>query len=139
MGEQKESLQKEESTLPSDMQLYRQAYLYFNRGNYELAVEELDILINNYPNDPLYESALFLKGESFFEKGDYFDAIKQFSMILSSFPGGKNVPGALLRMALAYEKVGDHDMAIVIARRLIREYPYTDESAVAKDHFKELD
>ena len=125
--------------IPEPEELYRQAYLYFNRGNYELAIEELDIFIKNYPDDPLYESALFLKGESFFEKGDYFDAIKQFSMILSSFPRGKNVPGALLRMALAYEKVGDHDMAIVIARRLIREYPYTDESAVAKDHVKELD
>ena len=128
-----------EGKIPDPEELYRQAYLYFNRGDYELAVEELDILLKNYPSDPLYESALYLKGESFFEKGDYFDAIKQFSMMLSSFPKGKNVPGALLRMALAYEKIGDHDMAIVLARRLVREYPYTDESAVAKDHFKELD
>jgi len=126
-------------TFPPPPQLYRQAYLYFNRGDYDLALEELKILIDHYGDDPICEDALFLKGESFFQKKSFFDAINQFSTLLTRFPKGKRVPGALLRMALAYENVGERDLATGIAKRLIKEHPYSEEAAVVKEHFTGLE
>ena len=124
--------------IPSPEAIYRQGYLYFNRGAYKLAIEELSNFLKAYPDEPLAEDAHFLKGESFFELGSFFDAIKEFSTILSKYPRGDKVPGALLRMALAYEKVGERDLALGVARRLVREHPYTEEASAAKEHFKEL-
>lgn len=138
-GVQDTSRKSQEGSIPPAAQLYRQAYLYYNRGDYDLALEELDILSDNYSNDPICEDALFLKGECFFQKKSFFDAINQFSTLLSRFPKGKKVPGALLRMALAYESVGENDLALGVAKRLLREYPYSEEAATAKGHFAGLE
>ena len=38
-------------------------------------------------------------------------------------------------MAVLYEKIGENDLAAGVARRLIREYPSSEESAEARDRF----
>jgi TolA-binding protein len=121
--------------LPEEM--YRQIYLDFSRMEYEIALEESDIFLREYPGDPLIEEIRFIRGECYIELGKDLDALKEFSIILQDYPRGKKVPAVLLRMAIAYENTGDLELAEGVAGRLLREYPNSEEAAEARGRFGE--
>lgn len=123
---------------PSPQEIQRQVYLDFSRGEYQLALEGSEEFLSAYPDHPLGEEIHFISGECFIEQDKYFDSLKEFSIILKKYPHGTRVPASLLRMAVSYEKIGEEELAAGIARRLIKEYPYSEEAAVAEDQFREL-
>jgi TolA-binding protein len=123
---------------PPPEEIHRQMYLDFSRGEFQLALEESEIFLDEYPDHRLLQEILFIRGECFMEQEKYFDALKEFSRILQDFPSGERVPATLLRMAIAYESIGEREIAGGIVRRLIREHPYSEEAAVAEDRFGEL-
>ena len=120
---------------PDPESVYRQIYLDFNRKEFQLALEELEAFLAEYPNDPLGEDVLFIRGSCFMELQNYGDAIKEFSSLMQAYPGGKRVPGALLRSALAYDMLGEREVAVGAARRLVKEYPRSEEASAAKERF----
>jgi tol-pal system protein YbgF len=119
--------------LPEEM--YRQIYLDFSRMEYEIALEESDEFLREYPGDPRTEEVRFIRGECYLELGKDHDALKEFSTILQDYPRGQKVPAVLLRMAITYEKTGDMELARGVAGRLIREYPDSGEAAEARERF----
>lgn len=125
-------------SVPSPQEIQRQVYLDFSRGEYQLALEGSEVFLNAYPDHPLSEEVHFIRGECFIEQDKYFDSLKEFSIILKKYPHGNRVPAALLRMAVSYEKIGEEELAAGIARRLINEYPYSEEAAAAEEQFRKL-
>lgn len=126
------------AAVPPAEEMHRQMYLDFSRGEFQLAVEESEIFLEEYQGHQLTQEVLFIRGECFMEQKKYFDALKEFSRILQDFPSGNRVSASLLRMAIAYESIGEREIAGGIVRRLIREHPYSEEAAVAEDRFSEL-
>jgi TolA-binding protein len=124
--------------IPSSVEIHRQVYLDFSRGEYELALEESEVFLEAYPDDPLGEEIHFLRGECFSELNRHFDALKEYSLILQQYPGSSRVPACLFRMAVSYEYIGEREIAAGIVRRLIREYPYSEEAGAAEDRFRDL-
>jgi TolA-binding protein len=125
-------------SVPSAEEIYRQVYLDFSRGEYQLAVEESELFLEKYQDHPLSQEVLFIRGECFMEQEKYFDALKEFSRILQEFPSGKRIPAALLRMAISYESIGENEVAAGVVRRLLREHPYSEEAALAEERYKSL-
>ncbi|MDD4856958.1 MAG: tetratricopeptide repeat protein [Candidatus Krumholzibacteria bacterium] len=121
--------------VPPPEELYRQIYLDFNRREYQAALEESESFLVEYPDDPLGEEVLFIRGECLMEQTVYMDALREFSTILQRYPDGKRVPGALLRMAIAYDSMGQTEVAAGVARRLVREYPRSEEAKAAEERF----
>ena len=132
-----DSLQAPAAVPPAE-EIHRQMYLDFSRGEFQIALEESEIFLEEYGDHDLTQEVLFIRGECFMEQKKYFDALKEFSRILQDYPSGSRVPASLLRMTLAYEGIGEREIAGGIVRRLIREHPYSEEAAVAEDRFKEL-
>ena len=126
------------SVVPPAEEIHRQVYLDFSRGEFQLALEESEVFLEEYTGHRLTQEVLFIRGECFMEQEKYFDALKEFSRILQDYPSGSRVPPSLLRMAIAYEAIGEREIAGGIVRRLIREHPYSEEAAVAEDRFGEL-
>lgn len=126
------------ATVPPAEEIHRQMYLDFSRGEFQLAIEESDVFLEEYGDHDLTQEVLFIRGECFMEQKKYFDALKEFSRILQDYPSGSRVPASLLRMAIAYESIGEREIASGVVRRLIREHPYSEEAAVAEERFKEL-
>jgi len=120
---------------PSAGVMYRQIYLDFSRMEYQIALEDSKLFLDEYPDNPLAEDVIFIRGECLIEQEKYFDALKEFSRILKEYPNGKKVPASLLRMAVAYEEIGDSDLAAGIVRRLLRDYPNSEEAAAAEEEF----
>ncbi len=124
--------------IPSAEVIYRQIYLDYSRMEYQISLDDSKIFLEEYPGDPLEQEVIFIRGECFIEQEKFFDALKEFSKILKKYPNGKKVPAALLRMAIAYDRLGDSDLAAGVIRRLVRDYPYSEEAAVAKEKFGEM-
>jgi TolA-binding protein len=124
--------------VPQPEEIHRQVYLDYSRGEYQLAIEESQLFLDEYPDHPLVQEVIFIRGECFMGQDKHFDALKEYSRILQEFPEGKRVPSALLRMAVAYESIGETEVAAGIVRRLVREHPYSEEAALAEERYKDL-
>lgn len=123
------------AALPTAEEMYRQIYLDFSRMKYEIALEQSEEFLRAYPGDGLVEEVRFLRGECYMELGRDFDALKEFSIILQEFPRGRRTPAALLRMAISYDRIGDAELAAGVVRRLVREYPASEEAIEARERF----
>ncbi|MCK4538261.1 MAG: tetratricopeptide repeat protein [Candidatus Krumholzibacteria bacterium] len=129
---------EENDAMPSPEEIHRQIYLDFSRMEYKVALDESEMFLERYGTHPLGEEVRFIRGECFMELGQYFDALKEFSAILQQYPGGRRKPSSLLRMAISYEKIGDRDLAVGVARRLVREHPGSEEASEARERFSDL-
>ncbi len=125
-------------SVPGPDVMCRQLYLDFSRMEYQLAIEESEDFFAEYPDHPLGEEVRFIRGECYMEMEKYFDALKEFSSVLQGYPRGKKVPSSLLRMAEAYHSIGDDDLAAGVVRRLVREYPGSEEASVAREQFGDM-
>lgn len=128
----------EAASVPQPEEIHRQVYLDYSRGEYQLAIEESQLFLDEYPDHPLVQEIVFIRGECFMGQEKFFDALKEFSRILQEFPSGKRIPASLLRMAVAYENIGEAEVSAGIVRRLVREYPYSEEAALAEERYKDL-
>ena len=123
--------------VPAPEEMYRQIYLDFSRMEYEIALEESEAFLREYPGDPMTEDVRFVRGECYLELGRDHDALREFSSILQDYPRGKKTPAVLLRMAITYDRTGDSELANGVAGRLMREYPDSEEAAEARERFGE--
>ncbi len=123
---------------PSPEEIFRQVYLDFSRMEYQIALDESVLFLEEYGGHPLEQEVRYIRGECFMEQEKYFDALKEFSSILQGYPRGQKVPAALLRMAISYDKIGDRDLAAGVVRRLVREYPASEEAEAARQNFSEM-
>ena len=123
---------------PPPEELYRQIYLDFSRREYQLALEGSESFLAEYPDDPLGEEVLFVRGQCLMEQTAYADALKEFSTILQRYPRGKRAPGALLRMAVSYDATGQKELAAGVVRRLLKEHPNSDEAKAAAERFSAI-
>ena len=120
---------------PPPEELFRQIYLDFSRREYQIALEESESFLEEYPDDPLGEEVLFIRGQCLMEQARHADAQREFSTILQRYPRGKRVPGAMLRMAISYEALGQKELAAGVVRRLLKEHPNSDEAKAAAERF----
>ena len=125
-------------SVPQPEEIHRQVYLDYSRGEYQLAIEESQLFLDEYAGHPFIQEIVFIRGECFMGQEKFFDALKEFSRILQEFPGGKRIPASLLRMVVAYENIGEAEVAAGIVRRLVREHPYSEEAALAEERYKDL-
>ncbi len=123
---------------PPPEDLFRQIYLDFSRREYQLTLEECESFLAEYPDDPLGEEVLFVRGQCLMEQSRYAEALKEFSTILQRYPRGKRVPGALLRMAVSYDVMGQKELAAGVVRRLLKEHPDSEEAKVAAERFSAI-
>jgi tol-pal system protein YbgF len=121
--------------IPGPEEMYRQIYLDYSRMEYQIALEESEVFLSEYPGDPMTEDVRYIRGECYLELEQDHDALKEFSTILQDYPRGKKTPAVLLRMAITYERTGDTELARGVAGRLIREYPDSEEAAEARQRF----
>ncbi len=128
---------QDSGSIPGPEEMYRQIYLDFSRMEYEIAIEESEEFLNEYPGDPMTEDVRYVRGECYLELDKDHDALREFSTILQDYPRGKKTPAVLLRMAITYEKTGDSELAQGVAGRLMREYPDSEEAAEARERFGE--
>src|SRR5215467_14555749 len=92
--------QKAMAALPPDV-LYNNALRDYNGGNMDLARQEFNDYIKNYPNTDLAGNAYFYLAEMDYRAGKYPDAVKNYDLVLQTFPDGNKAASAELKKGFA--------------------------------------
>jgi len=117
--------------------LYQQGHDAFKAGDNAKARELLSKFIEHYPKHKLAANAHYWLGESYYSDKNYDQAILEFQEVIKNFPDNKEkVPAAMLKQGMAFKEEGDYKNAAYVYRKLIDEYPKSDEAKIAKEKLR---
>jgi TolA-binding protein len=77
-------------------------------------------------------------GESYYNLKDYGRAIHTFDSLVAEYPGNEKVPAALYKLGLATAETGDLARSRKNLKRVLEEFPSSDESKLAKNKLAEI-
>src|SRR5690606_29821087 len=115
----------------SDYALFREGVvLNFENRNNE-AIQQLDRLINNYPNSIYLADAIFQRAQIHMEENRYAEARNGFSQLISTKPNSPFVPFALEGRAIANYSLKNYDETINDYKKILDEYPNASNANTA--------
>ena len=120
------------------MELYRSAYLDYQKGNFDLAIQGFRDFLEHNPNTDLADNAAYWIGESLFSQKKYPEAIAQFDAVVTKYPQSDKVPGALLKKGYAYMNLGERAQGIVQLQYVVHEHPTSQEASLARQRLRQL-
>ena len=90
------------------------------------------MLLATYPNYENASAALLKIGDAFKGERNLTAADSVFQLVTDRYPKSPDAPTALFRRARMASDANRKDEARVLANRLIKEYPRSDEAELAK-------
>jgi len=127
-------------TNPPDQaeQAYQAAYRDITRGNNDLASQEFQDFLAQYPDSPRIAEAHFYLGESQFAQERYLEAAGEYQKVTHDFPASRLAPAAYLKMGRAYVQLEERSLAEKAFRTLIDKHPNSEEAKQAESALKQL-
>lgn len=116
--------------------LLRKAIIAGDKNQYASKIEQLDALINTYPNSSKVPEAMLEKGNAQVLAGKSADAINTYSKLIAKYGNQPEAREALLRMALAEKASNNVDKAIADYWKVIETYPASNEAKTAANDLK---
>lgn len=122
----------------SPQEVYNMAYSDYLKGNFQLAIDGFKIYLEQFPESPVVDNALYWIGECYFSQKKYKEAIEQFNELILSYPDGDKTPAAYLKKGLSLMELGKKEEALSVFKLLISKYPFEEETKIAQQKIKEL-
>ncbi len=119
--------------------LYDNAYLELNRGNYQLALIGFRDYLASESKGELSDNAQYWIGECYYAQGEYRTALEEFARVGRDHPLGDKVPAALLKIAYSHLQLEERDEAREMLRDLINRFPTSNEATQARARIESLD
>ena len=85
-----------------------------------------------YPKHKLSANAHYWLGETYYSDKNFEQAVLEFQEVIKNFPDNDKVPAAMLKQGMAFKGIGDSKSALYIYRKLIEEFPKSEEAKLAK-------
>ena len=102
--------------------LYKLGLLYYRIKSYARSRDRMATLIDDYPNNEHYGSALYWIGEAFTIEGAYDDAILFFQKAISEKRNNNYLDYSIYTLAGIYEKTSDYKKAVEFYDMLLTYY-----------------
>ncbi len=119
-------------------EMYNSAYGDYLKGNYSLAIDGFKLFLQQHPNTPLSDNALYWIGECYYSQGQYKEAIEAFDELLLTYPAGDKVPAAYLKKGMSLMQQGKKEEALATFKILTTKYPVQEEARLAQQKIDEL-
>ena len=123
-------------TNPSEV--YSQAYNDYSKGNYDLAILGFQSYLSQFPNTSQAQDAQYWIGESFYGKEDYQKAIDAFEKFIGRYSRNEKVGSALLKEGYSYNELGDKVRSRAFLKKVIDEFPLSEEAKLARAKISEI-
>lgn len=117
---------------------YRDGLGLVRQGQCAQAAVRLREFIRKNPKSDLADNAQYWIGACYFFQKDYGPAARELSDVMLRYPKGDKVPAALLLLADAFAASGETTDAKLVLRKLMTEYPRTEEAEEAKQKLRDL-
>lgn len=117
---------------------YREGLGLVRQGQCAQAAVRLREFIRKNPKSDLADNAQYWVGACYFFQKEYGPAARELSDVMLRYPKGDKVPAALLLLADAFASSGETTDAKLVLRKLMTEYPRTEEAEQAKQKLQQL-
>jgi TolA-binding protein len=124
--------------LAEDDRAFNAAVLDYNRGNYPLAAEGLDLFLTSYPQSAKRPDALFFLGLSHYNLRAYEKAQAAFERIIRDHAASPQFLPAKLKRAQCLLKLGLRPAAVVAFRELVEGFSGSAEARTAQQELSDL-
>jgi len=117
---------------------YQKAFDLIKSGEYFAAEETLSIFIDLYSDTEFIDDAIYWLGESFYSQKKYNKALKEFEKITKHHPNSEKLVEAILKTGFTQFELGDIEKSIKTLNQLIKSYPDSSASRLAKDKLNSI-
>ena len=126
------------AAVENPLDIYNAAYLDYQRGNYDLAIQGFQEYLQSNVSSDLADNAAYWIGESLFSQKKYREAITQFDSVVSLYARSDKVPGALLKKGFSYIALNERAQGIVQLQYVVHEHPNSPEASLARQRLRQL-
>lgn len=118
--------------------IYQKGIDAYKAGDFAKSREQLSRFIELFPKHELLANAHYWLGETYYSEKVYDQAILEFEKVVKDFPTKGKAPAALLKQAMAFKELDDNKSARFVYKKLMDNYPLSDEVKIAKEKLKEM-
>jgi tol-pal system protein YbgF len=118
--------------------MYQAAYGDYLKHNYDLAILGFQQYLDAFPDTELSDNAAYWIGECHFGQGKFEQAIRQFDVLQQRYPRSDKTASAWLKKGYALLELSQKQAGISQLRKVIREYPGSDEANLARQRLRTL-
>lgn len=123
----------------SSQELYNTAFVDYQKGNYDLAIDGFSQFREQFPELTLLaDNALFMIGECYFSQKKFDKAIDAFDELILNYPQSDKIAEAYYKKGLALIELKKKDEAIAVLTFLVSKYPLEEDAKKAQDKIREL-
>jgi tol-pal system protein YbgF len=126
------------SSLSPD-ELYKKAYNHFILGEYDRAISNFKIFLDNHPKNDLADNSQYWIGECYYAKKEYTAALSEFKKAVENYPKGNKAPDTMLKIGYVHNELGDKKSAIKELNELIKKFPKNSAARLAKEKLKNIE
>lgn len=118
--------------------LFQQAYLHFQKGDYRLARSYWEEYLKRYPKGRWVGQTYYWLGETYFKEKNYEEAIIYYQKLIDLPEPNPFKPKAMLKQAEAFLQLKDKKAAEIVLKRLVKTFPGTPEAKEGEKILKGL-
>jgi TolA-binding protein len=125
-------------TTPEDEKAFSAAVLDYNRGNYALAADSLEVFIKSHPGSAKKPDALFFLGLAHFNQKAYEKAQGVFEQLIRESPSSNQFLPAKLKRAQCLSRQNLKPAAVRAFKELVEGFSGTPEARTAQQELADL-
>lgn len=120
-------------------EIYGTALELIRNRQYDLAIEQLDALIAQYPDGALTANAYYWLGEVHAAKPepDYEQARQALAQVITFFPDSRKVPDAAFKLGKVYHLMGECERAEELLNQVIADNPGRSVAKLAETYLRD--
>jgi tol-pal system protein YbgF len=118
--------------------LFQQAYLYFQKGDYRLARSYWEEYLKRYPKGRWVGQTYYWLGETYFKEKNYEEAIIYYQKLIDLPEPNPFKPKAMFKQAEAFLQLKDKKAAEIVLKKLVKTFPGTPEAKEGEKILKGL-
>lgn len=117
--------------LQVDYALYQSSVISGLRGKYDVEINNLNRLVNEFPKSKYNADANYELANTQLTKGNNEEALRLFTVVTDKYPNTSYYKKALLKKALIHYNANNDEQALALYKKIIKDYPATDEAKQA--------
>ncbi|MDR3129606.1 MAG: tetratricopeptide repeat protein [Tannerellaceae bacterium] len=120
----------------ADYPLFQKAFIAGLEKDYNAKAAGMDSLLRQFPQSSRVSTALYEKGRAFVMLNKFQDAASAFEILIRTHPHSPLAPKAAVQLGLIYFNEGHLEKAIEHYKRVLSDYPGSEEARIALHDLK---
>jgi tol-pal system protein YbgF len=117
---------------------FESSFELLRKGDYVSAEVALRNYIELFPQATYTDDAKFWLAESLYAQTKFSEALVIFNQIIDEYPDSEKMMESILKSGFSHQELGDMTTAKAIFQRVIREYPNSSASSLAKERLSKI-